>query len=313
MQKAIQSVLAQTYREFELIVIDDGSTDNPLNNLEFRFHNSQYKKQDSSNKIRLINQENKGVSVARNNGVKLANYDYIAFLDADDWWDPTYLEEMKKLIEEFPQASIYGSSYYKVKKGKLIPAKIGVEDGFERGLINYCQVYAKTLYMPLWTGSTIIKKEIIDLEKGFKPSLKLGEDFDLWVRVASRNPVAFLNKRLAYYNQDVELANRAIGEKLYEPHEHMLFTDYSEFENNNDFKKLYEKLAVYGLLPYYVAEKNKKETDLILSGIHWKNHSIKYRLYYRIFPKLFVRIYIRFLKFGSKVKNLILKSLIVHH
>ena len=313
MQKAIQSVLAQTYREFELIVIDDGSTDNPLNNLEFRFHNSQYKKQDSSNKIRLINQENKGVSVARNNGVKLANYDYIAFLDADDWWDPTYLEEMKKLIEEFPQASIYGSSYYKVKKGKLIPANIGVEDGFERGLINYCQVYVKTLYMPLWTGSTIIKKEIIDLEKGFKPSLKLGEDFDLWVRVASRNPVAFLNKRLAYYNQDVELANRAIGEKLYEPHEHMLFTDYSEFENNNDFKKLYEKLAVYGLLPYYVAEKNKKETDLILSGIHWKNHSIKYRLYYRILPKLFVRIWIRFLKFGSKVKNLILKSLIVHH
>jgi len=312
-QKAIQSVLAQTYREFELIVIDDGSTDNPLNNLEFRFHNSQYKKQDSSNKIRLINQENKGVSVARNNGVKLANYDYIAFLDADDWWDPTYLEEMKKLIEEFPQASIYGSSYYKVKKGKLIPANIGVEDGFERGLINYCQVYVKTLYMPLWTGSTIIKKEIIDLEKGFKPSLKLGEDFDLWVRVASRNPVAFLNKRLAYYNQDVELANRAIGEKLYEPHEHMLFTDYSEFENNNDFKKLYEKLAVYGLLPYYVAEKNKKETDLILSGIHWKNHSIKYRLYYRILPKLFVRIWIRFLKFGSKVKNLILKSLIVHH
>jgi len=312
-QKAIQSVLAQTYREFELIVIDDGSTDNPLNNLEFRFHNSQYKKQDSSNKIRLINQENKGVSVARNNGVKLANYDYIAFLDADDWWDPTYLEEMKKLIEEFPQASIYGSSYYKVKKGKLIPANIGVEDGFERGLINYCQVYVKTLYMPLWTGSTIIKKEIIDLEKGFKPSLKLGEDFDLWVRVASRNPVAFLNKRLAYYNQDVELANRAIGEKLYEPHEHMLFTDYSEFENNNDFKKLYEKLAVYGLLPYYVAGKNKKETDLILSGIHWKNHSIKYRLYYRILPKLFVRIWIRFLKFGSKVKNLILKSLIVHH
>ena len=312
-QKAIQSALSQTYQEFELIVIDDGSTDNPLNNLEFLIHNSQYKKQESSKKIRIIKQENKGVSVARNNGVKLANYDYIAFLDADDWWEPTYLEEMKKLIEEFPQASIYGSSYYKVKKGKLITANIGVEDGFESGLINYSQVYAKTMYMPLTSITSIIRKTVFDIEKGFKPSLKLGEDFDLWVRVASRYPVAFLNKPLAYYNQDVELVNRAIGEKLYEPQEHMLFTDYSEFENNDDFKKLYEKLAVYSLLPYYVAEKNKKETDLILSGIHWKNHSIKYRLYYRILPKLFVRIWIRFLKFGSKVKNLILKSLIVHH
>jgi len=306
-QKAIQSVLYQTYQEFELIVINDGSTDNPLNNLEFLIHNSEFKKQESSNKISIIYQENQGVSVARNNGVKIAKYDYIAFLDADDWWEPTYLEEMKGLIEKYPEAGIYGSSYYKVKKGKLITAMIGVEDGFEKGLINYFQVYAKTMYMPLWTGSTIIKKEIFDLEKGFKVTLKLGEDFDLWVRVASRYPVAFLNKSLAFYNQDVELSNRAIGEKLYEPSEHMLFTDYSEFENSDDFKKLYEKLAVYGLLPYYVAGKNKNETDLVLSGIHWKNHSFKYTLYYRILPKILLIIWIRFLKFGSKVKTVIIK------
>jgi len=306
-QKAIQSVLYQTYQEFELIVINDGSTDNPLNNLEFLIHNSEFKKQESSNKISIIYQENQGVSVARNNGVKIAKYDYIAFLDADDWWEPTYLEEMKGLIEKYPEAGIYGSSYYKVKKGKLITAKIGVEDGFENGLINYFQVYAKTMYMPLWSGATIIKKDIFELEKGFKPALKLGEDFDLWVRVALKYPIAFLNKPLAYYNQDVELTNRAVGEKLYERTEHMLFTNYGDLKTNADFQNLFESLAVYGLLPYFVAGKNKKETDSILSGIHWKNHSFKYRLYYRILPKILLIIWIRFLKFGSKVKTVIIK------
>jgi len=257
-------------------------------------------------KITLIKQNNQGVSIARNNGVKVAKYEYIAFLDADDWWESTYLEEMKVLIEKYPYAGIYGSSYYKVKKGKLIPANIGVEAGFEKGLINYCQVYAKTMYMPLTSITSIIKKTVFDSERGFKVTLKMGEDFDLWLRLALKYPVAFLNKPLAYYNQDVELADRAIGEKLYEPSEHMLFSNYDSLQNNNDFQILFESLAVYGLLPYFVTGKNKKETDSILSGIHWENHSFKYRLYYRILPKILVSIWMKFLKFGSKVKKLLL-------
>src|ERR1035437_6016704 len=145
-QKAIHSILSQTFQEYEIIIVNDGSTDNSLEVISSC--------QLSTVNYQLINQENKGVSTARNNGVKLAKYDYIAFLDADDWWEPTYLEEMKALIDEFPDAGIYGSSYYIVKNGNKIPANIGVEKGFERGLINYCRVYAKTMYMPLWTGAT---------------------------------------------------------------------------------------------------------------------------------------------------------------
>jgi len=305
-QKAIQSVLAQTCQEFELIVVDDGSTDNPLpvngGSMRIRLRNLEQLVE----KITLIKQNNQGVSIARNNGVKVAKYEYIAFLDADDWWESTYLEEMKVLIEKYPDAGIYGSSYYKVKKGKLIPANIGVEAGFEKGLINYCQVYAKTMYMPLTSITSIIKKTVFDSERGFKVTLKMGEDFDLWLRLALKYPVAFLNKPLAYYNQDVELADRAIGEKLYEPSEHMLFSNYDSLQNNNDFQILFESLAVYGLLPYFVTGKNKKETDSILSGIHWENHSFKYRLYYRILPKILVSIWMKFLKFGSKVKKLLL-------
>ena len=302
-ERAIQSVLSQTFQEFELIVVDDGSTDDSSAQLSVISQQLSVAAPEIYKKIKVIQQQNQGVSTARNNGVKLAKYDYIAFLDADDSWEPTYMEEMNGLIAAYPNAGIYGSSYFIVKNGKKRIAPIGVEKDSDRGLINYCQVYSKTLCMPLWTGATIIRKSIFDLENGFNPRLKLGEDFDLWIRVAIKHPVAFLNKPLANYQQDVDLANRAIGEKLYKPQEHMLFTDYGELINNPDFVYLYERLTLYGLLPYYLKGKNKKEVKAILEQIHWGQHELKYRLYYQILPRVIVRAWFQLLKFGSVLKR----------
>jgi glycosyltransferase involved in cell wall biosynthesis len=302
-ERAIQSVLSQTFQEFELIVVDDGSTDDSSAQLSVISQQLSVAAPEIYKKVRVIQQQNQGVSTARNNGVKLAKYDYIAFLDADDSWEPTYMEEMNGLIAAYPNAGIYGSSYFIVKNGKKRIAPIGVEKNFDRGLINYCQVYSKTLCMPLWTGATIIRKSIFDLENGFNPRLKLGEDFDLWIRVAIKHTVAFLNKPLASYHQDVDLNNRAIGEKLYNPQEHMLFTDYGELKNNPDFVYLYERLALYGLLPYYLAGKNKMKIESILSRINWQQHELKYRLYYQVLPKGIVRAWFQLMKFGSVLKR----------
>jgi len=302
-ERAIQSVLSQTFQEFELIVVDDGSTDDPFVQLSVISYQLSVDAPENFKKIRVIQQRNQGVSTARNNGVKLAKYDYIAFLDADDSWETTYLEEMNGLIAAYPNAGIYGSSYFIVKNGKKRIAPIGVEKDFDRGLINYCQVYSKTLCMPLWTGATILKKSIFEEEHGFKPGLKLGEDFDLWIRVATKQPVAFLNKPLANYHQDVDLANRAIGEKLYKPQENMLFTNYGGLNNNPDFVCLYERLALYGLLPYYLKGKNKKEVKGILSQIHWGQHELKYRLYYRLLPRQLVLLYNELMRLGSQIKK----------
>lgn len=304
-EKAIQSIAAQTFQEFELLVIDDGSADNS-------FHVAN----DILSKLspplggwRMESQENQGVSTARNNGVKYAKYNYIAFLDADDWWEPTYLEKMRDLIKQFPEAGIYGSSYFKVKNGKFIPANIGLPEDFQSGLINYFQVYANTMWMPLWTGATVIKRTIFEDLNGFKPQLKLGEDFDLWVRVAMKYPVAYLNIPLAYYNQDVEIHNRAVGEKLYEPQQHMLFTDYGDLMKNEDFKYLFQRLALYGLLKYYLNGKNKVEVHTILSSIDWNQHEIKYRVYYKVLPKFLVKHWFLSLKYGAVIKQRIKKAI----
>jgi len=309
-QKAILSILSQTFKEFEIIVVNDGSSDKSLQCLEQVTDNLRFEQPDVYENVKIITQPNSGVSTARNNGVKLAKYEYIAFLDADDWWDSLYLEEMRKLIIDYPQAAVYGSSYFIVKNEQALAAKIGVDFKQESGLINYCKVYAKTMYMPLWTGATIVRKKYFDLENGFKPALKLGEDFDLWVRVALKYPVAFVNKPLAFYNQDVELMGRAIGSKLYKPNEHMLFSDYSEFRDNSEFQRLFQQLAVYGLLPYYLAGENTEELHQILETINWSEHNYRYKLYYKVLPKKIVKIWFVLLKIGSKLKKFLLLGLI---
>ncbi len=297
-QKALQSIYNQTYKGFEVIVVNDGSKDNSAEEVQ------KFIEKNTPQNFYFISQENQGVSTARNNGVKLSKYPYICFLDADDWWEDTFLLELKNLIEEYPKAGIYGTSYFKVKDRQNIPANIGVEKGFEKGIINYYKVYTKTLWMPLWTGAVSVSKKIYEEFSGFKSELKLGEDFYLWVRIAYKYSVAFLNKPLAYYNQDVDGQNRAIGnKKFYKPKEHMLFADYGDIMENKDFHFLYEKLALYGLLPYYLNDKNKKEVKNIITNIDFSNHEKKYDIYYNKLPKIVLKKYFKLLKFISNIKR----------
>jgi glycosyltransferase involved in cell wall biosynthesis len=297
-EKAIQSVLAQTCQEFELIVVDDGSTDNSLKIV--RRHESA--------QVQIIEQQNAGVSTARNNGVKLAKYDYIAFLDADDWWDIHFLEEMKNLITEFPEAALCASSYFRVKHGKNIPAKVGIPSGFERGYFDYCKVYATSIWMPVTSISVVLKKEVFNEMQGFKPTLKLGEDFDLWLRIALKYKVAFLNKPLAYYNQDVELQNRAVG-RLHKPEIHILW-NLDEFEKQSNetpyLKQLLDNLRVYGLFPYYLNSEYRKTAKVELDKVDWtkqpKSEKRKYEL-----PIWYLKTKNQILKVGSIAKQFLKK------
>ena len=282
--KAIESVLGQTYRDFEVIVIDDGSTDQSL----------EVAKTFENKSITIISQPNSGVSTARNNGVKIAKHPYICFLDADDWWHPTFLEEMKQLITDFPDAGIYGSGYYIVKHGQERIAPIGVPQGFERGIIDYCEVYAKTLCMPLWTGAVIVPKNIFDEEGGFKSQLKLGEDFDLWIRIVLKHQVILINKPLAYYNQDVDVNNRGVAvHKTYSPVNHFIFNLdylYDSEKNNHRLKILLDKLRVYILLKYRMQRAFPKEYNAEIKKVDFSVQPLGVRLQYYL-PVWFLKQY----------------------
>lgn len=296
--KAIQSVLVQSFTDYELVIVDDGSKDDSREIAHAAIKGLEH--------CRLLSQENAGVSMARNKGVAVSRGDYLCFLDADDWWEPTFLEEESKLIEEFPDAGIYGTNYTIVNetKHKTRVAPVGVDAGFEKGYINYCQVYAKTMAMPMWTGAVCMPRTVFDEMGGFPKGIKLGEDFLLWIRVALKYRVAFLNRPLAYYNQDVDVANRGIG-RLYPPAEHMLWNVgfLSEEEKTNpDYKQLIDNLRTYGLFPYYLSQDYREAAKQELDKVDWKRQPKKtQRLYQKPISELKARN--RVMAWGSRVKQ----------
>ena len=244
--------------------------------------------------------------MARNNGVKASQGDYLCFLDADDWWEPTFLAEMNKLIEEYPEAGIYGANYTIVNetKQKTRVAKIGVEEGFEKGYINYCQAYAKTMYMPLWTGAVCIPRTVFNETQGFPEGVKLGEDFVLWIHIALRHQVAFLNKPLAYYNQDVEAASRGVGH-LHKPDEHMLWNlvDLADVEGiNDDFKNLIDTLRVSALMPYYLSKEYRQDALSELNKVDWERQPERVKREYKR-PIGLLKLKQLLLKIGSILKQ----------
>lgn len=296
--KAIRSVLSQQFGDYELIVMDDGSKDGSFD-IALRVVEGQ-------RNCYVYKQANGGVSVARNNAVALSKGEYLCFLDADDWWKPTFLEEIDKFVAEFPEAGIYGTNYTIVNetRHKTRVASIGVDEGFEKGYINYCQVYAKTMYMPLWTGAVCIPRSVFDEMHGFPQGIRLGEDFLLWIRIALNYKVAFLNKPLAFYNQDVDGANRGVG-RLHQPQEHMLWNlGFLEAEEKTDpdYKQLIDNLRTSMLLPYYLSKDYHDVATLELAKVDWSRQTNKMEIQYRK-SLAFLRMEMWLRRIGSRLKH----------
>ena len=299
MAKAIKSVLAQTNIDYELVIMDDGSTDNSFEIAS--------KTIEGRGNCQVYRQQNAGVSMARNNAVALSHGDYICFLDADDWWSPCFLTEMAGLIDAYPEAGIYGTGYTIVdetrKRTRVAP--IGVEPGFDKGYINYCKVYAKTLAMPLWTGAVCIPRAIFEEMKGFPMGIKLGEDFLLWIKIALRYKVAFLNKPLSFYNQDVEMAGRGVVSKGYDPDSFMTFhfDQFAEQEKQDpELKILLDRLRTYSLLRFRFSNSHKEKVSREIAKVDFSNVDKVYWFYYKMpFPLIWCCN--KFRTFASRLKN----------
>ena len=212
---------------------------------------------------------------------------------------------MAETIHEFPEAAIYGNRFWIVKNGKKKLSNVGLDDNFKSGYIDYIKTYANTLDTPFNCSFVIIKKEDFEKEGGFKPNLKFGEDFDLWVRIALKNKVAYLNNPLSYSNQDVETMNRALGnEKLYDKQHYFVFNlSYLEpFEkSNSDLKYLLDFLRLTCLKRYYLNRKYLTEIRKILSECDFSNHP---RLFYRYYhwPIPFIRLFFNLKIIGARLK-----------
>lgn len=301
-RKAVESVVGQTYRDWELIVVDDGSTDG----------GGDIVAAIADPRIRLVRQENAGVSASRNRGVALSGESafrspYICFLDADDWWEPTFLAEMAALIERHPDAGIYGTSYWIVKNGRKRLAPIGVDKGFTEGEINYCQVYAQTLCMPLTSITVCIPHRVFDETGGFPLGITLGEDFLLWLRIAINHKTVLLNKPLANYNQDVDVAHRGTHH-LHPPERHMLWQlgEYEPLEKKSPaYKQLIDNLRTYSLINYLLDRRYRDAARTELAKVDWSKQPTRTRRQYQC-PVWMLQIKQTILNEGSKIKQRLL-------
>lgn len=304
-EKAIRSVLGQTYPHYELIVVNDGSTDDSAVIAEDLLK--------GVTNARLINQENAGVAVARNNGVAQAKGNYVCFLDADDWWDISFLQEMQQFINDYPEAGIWGTNYWYVKKGKTHVAVPG-----ETGYINYPKLYVETSAMPIWTGAVCMNQKFFMEKVGFPKGIKLGEDFLLWTKIALHHKVAFLNKAVAYYNNEIPASLRATR-NLHAPEFHMLFkmqyleslveNEDSVIENKADWKQLLDKLRVNGLLEYWMSDKYHYIAKQELTKVDWSKQPAKVCKMYKT-PIWLLRAKQVFMRVGSFVKQSLIKFVV---
>lgn len=202
--RTLNSITWQKYPAMEIIVVDDGSTDEGPTLVE---------KLEIEN-LRLIRQKNQGVSAARNRGIAEARYEYIAFLDADDEWLPLYLDEIAGLVNKYPEASFYGTSYQIVKAGdKYVDAKIHKLTSDPKGILidDYFDIASRG-DLPFMISSSTIKRSLLQLIGGFPEGEPIGEDQDLFCRAAIHTKMAYSINIHCLYHRDAE--NQASKENI---------------------------------------------------------------------------------------------------
>ena len=179
LKEAVDSVLAQEFEDFELIVVDDGSTDNTRELL-----------MGYSDSLRVMYQQNAGVSAARNRGIREATGGYIAFLDSDDLWLPKKLSIQTAFFKDKPDARVCQTEEIWIRNGvRVNPKKRHRRDS---GII-----FERSVHLCLVSPSAVmIRRDLFDQVGLFDESIPACEDYDLWLRIGSRYPVYLIETPL---------------------------------------------------------------------------------------------------------------------
>ena len=197
--RGIRSVLAQSFTDFELLVVDDGSSDGSAAVVEGF----------SDSRIRVLSQENQGVSVARNRGILEAKGELVAFLDADDEWQPNHLAVMAGILEERPEIQAAGAGYC-VSDGESVQEALAdlFPDATQEVVVDFFEAALST--QPLWSSSVVIRRSLFAQCGLFPAGISHGEDLDMWMRVGmacGKDGLLLTRRTRPVYHQDAE--NRA--------------------------------------------------------------------------------------------------------
>lgn len=188
-ERAITSVLHQTVTDWELLVIDDGSTD----------RGAEVIARLADPRIVVVRQPNQGVSAARNHGIERSAAGVVAFLDADDHWASDHLENLSRLIRDFPAASVYATAYQIVSEdGRARPVRLRAGRPRRALLADYF-LEAAELEPPIQTSGVAVRKVALDAIGGFPPGVTTGEDLITWSRLLCSGALAYSTDATSFY------------------------------------------------------------------------------------------------------------------
>ena|SRR5690554_466391 len=263
----IYSALNQDFKDFEIIVINDGSTDHSLEKVNTI--------QDS--RIKVFTIKNMGVSAARNFGCKQANSEYLVFLDADDLWEKTHLSNLKKLLQTFPKCGLYATAYSKKQNNKTLKIKYHQIPDSKNWMGIIPDYFEASRYNSIaWTSAVMVPKTIFENFNGFDENITLGagEDTDLWIRIALEHPVAFYNAATAIHNlhADNRLSNTNTNKRAY-----LNLDKYEAHAKTNPSLKRYLDINRFSIAIQYMLVGNTERAKSLFKALDSKNLNSKQR------------------------------------
>ncbi|MFN3754750.1 glycosyltransferase family 2 protein [Flavobacterium sp.] len=257
--KTLKSVLEQTCTDIEIIIINDGSTDNSESVIQTF----------QDNRIRYFSKTNEGVAIARNFGIEKATSDFICFLDADDFWYPKFLETMKSTIEKLPEQKVLACAIEIETENKTFAAKYSIDKKADFEIVDFFDASQKECV--LWTSSSVFHQSVFENIGQFDINIKKGEDTELWIRVGLQYPIVFVWEILAKYVYDKSSISRNLT-YFFEPY---TFEKYALEEKKNPKLKQYLDLNRFSAVikcklngDFETAKLLYKEIDL--NKIGWK-------------------------------------------
>ena len=279
-QAAIQSVLNQTFTDFELLLVDDCSKDNSKNEAAKII----------STQIKIIEHtENKGLSASRNTGIKNATGNFIAFLDADDEWKPEFLATIKSLISTFPEAQLFATNYEELYADgvKIINNQKLSTLGNEFLVSNFFELnLGKPIYFP---GSFCVKKTVFDEIGYFNEKITFSEDIDFNIRANLKFKLAYNTKAFVTYTMfsENQITNSSVKNKVFPD-----LNGYEIYAENNISLKKYLDFHRYIFGRKFKAENDWERFRKIKSEIDFKNLNYKQKLLL-LLPNSFVNLFFR--------------------
>lgn len=227
----IDSVLSQTYENFEIIVVNDGSTDDTGEVIKGFLSNA---------KISYIEQPNAGQANAKNNGIRHAKGELIAFLDADDIWRRTKLEKQIKLFSDPDIGVVYSRHKYIDSDGKVLDAELtGKHLQPRSGNVTGYLFYDN--FVPF--SSSIVRRKCLEMFGGFDESLSMSIDWDLWLKISTQFKFSFVDEPLMLYRVGHSgQMSRKVEERL-QCADRVMYRFLSEYPGNISKKEFKDAMA----------------------------------------------------------------------